>query len=251
MFCKNCGTQINDDAKFCTNCGTNISIGNNTNTLNNEQIQNNNAYNDSQYSNQNYLNFNVKNFYIKIKGFKSGLDSTYNWLQYGSFLVPIILAFIVEFILGEANFGFFILLAIAALIIITVLNPKGIFIDLINKQIISNKNMKFNFLKEKVNIDEIKEIKIEKYSVPFILGYNIFDLLLSSRKFDNVSLINDKGERILSTQFVKKGNVNEYIDALKNMCNILNRNDIVFTIDNEVKRGFECLKKHEENNNNN
>lgn len=35
MFCKNCGTQINDDAKFCNNCGTNISIGNNTNTLNN------------------------------------------------------------------------------------------------------------------------------------------------------------------------------------------------------------------------
>ncbi|MCZ9997718.1 hypothetical protein OFR29_05800 [Brachyspira hyodysenteriae] len=103
--------------------------------------------------------------------------------------------------------------------------------------------MKFNFLKEKVNISEIKEVRIEKYNMPFILGYNIFDLLLSSRKFDNVSLMNDKGERILSTQFVKKGNVNEYIDALKNMCNILNRNDIVFTVDNEVKKDSECLKK--------
>ncbi|MCZ9989360.1 hypothetical protein OFQ66_05795 [Brachyspira hyodysenteriae] len=100
--------------------------------------------------------------------------------------------------------GIFLLLSVAAIIIITVLNPKGIFIDLVNGEIISNKNMKFNFLKEKVNISEIKEVRIEKYNMPFILGYNIFDLLLSSRKFDNVSLMNDKGERILSTQFVKK-----------------------------------------------
>lgn len=147
-----------------------------------------------------------------------------------------------------------------AFIIITILNPKGIFIDLINKQIISNKNTKFNFLKEKVNIAEIKEIKIEKYNVPLITSiidsigpfiiFDLFFLLFSTRKFDNVSLVNDKGERILSTQFVKKGNVNEYIDALKNMCNILNRNDIVFTIDNEVKKDYEYLKKHKKDDKN-
>ncbi|MDA0040719.1 zinc ribbon domain-containing protein [Brachyspira hyodysenteriae] len=217
MFCQKCGTQINDDAKFCTNCGASISIASNTNMVN-EQMQNNNAYNNPQFQNnaqmqnntqiqnntQNTVNFNVKNFYIKIKGFKSGLDSVYNWIQYGAFIVPILLAFIIEFLFGETNWGFFSLLSVAAIIIITVLNPKGIFIDLVNGEIISNKNMKFNFLKEKVNISEIKEVRIEKYNMPFILGYNIFDLLLSSRKFDNVSLMNDKGERILSTQFVKR-----------------------------------------------
>lgn len=250
MFCQKCGTQINDDAKFCTNCGANISIVSNTSTPN-EQMQNNNAYNNSQFQSsvQNISNFNVKNLYIKIKGFKSGLDSVYNWVQYGAFIIPIAIAFIIELIFGSANWGFFIILSIAALIIITVLNPKGVFIDLANGQIISNKKMKFDFLKEKVNIAEIKEIKIEKYHLPLILGYNIFDLLLSSRKFDNVSLVNDKGERILSTQFVKKGNVNEYIDALKNMCNVLNRNDIVFTVDNEVKRDSECLKKDSKDDN--
>ena len=27
MFCNNCGTQINESAKFCTNCGNKIDAG--------------------------------------------------------------------------------------------------------------------------------------------------------------------------------------------------------------------------------
>lgn len=26
MFCKNCGHEISDDAKFCSNCGTKVEV---------------------------------------------------------------------------------------------------------------------------------------------------------------------------------------------------------------------------------
>ena len=29
MFCKNCGHEISDDAKFCSNCGTKVEVDEN------------------------------------------------------------------------------------------------------------------------------------------------------------------------------------------------------------------------------
>ena len=60
-------------------------------------------------------------------------------------------------------------------------------------------------------------------------------------KFDNVSLIDNNGKRILSVQFFKNGNSEEYINALGNMAQILKRNDIVFYTDNELKNDLKLL----------
>lgn len=146
--------------------------------------------------------------------------------------------------------GFLFILGIIAPIIITILNPKGIFIDLVNGVIISNKEAKFNYFKETINISNIKEVKIEKYKIGWLHVSNPFDFLFATGQFDNISLIDDKGDKLLSTQIYKPNNAKSYIDALKNMCQILNRNDITFTVDNEIKKDLKYLKedkKKEEN----
>ncbi|WP_286032371.1 zinc ribbon domain-containing protein [Brachyspira pilosicoli] len=53
MFCKNCGTQINESAKFCTNCGAKIesSAEINKNNISDNSISDNVKSNDSKIEN--------------------------------------------------------------------------------------------------------------------------------------------------------------------------------------------------------
>ena len=242
MFCSKCGTQLNDNAKFCNNCGASVGGGNTQQNT----YQNNNTQSSQQFqSNSQWQAQNVKNFYIKIEGFKNGINSKLNWFQFYAFIIPVGLYFVLSFMLGDndtfaAIFG---IIGIIALIVMTIINPKGIFIDLVNGVIISNKEAKINSLKETVNIADIKEVRIEKYVLSFFNVGGLFDFIFAARKFDNISLIDDKGEKLLSTQIFKPNNTKSYIDALKNMCQILNRSDITFTVDNEIKKDLKYLKE--------
>ena len=247
MFCSKCGTQLNENAKFCNNCGA--SVGN----AQQNTYQTNNIQSTQQFqSNSQGQTQNVKNFYIKIEGFKNGINSKLNWIQFWAFITPIALYFLLSFMLGDNDtfaciFG---IIGVIALIVMTIINPKGIFIDLVNGVIISNKEAKINSLKETVNIADIKEVRIEKYALSFFNVGGLFDFIFAARKFDNISLIDDKGEKLLSTQIFKPNNTKSYIDALKNMCQILNRNDITFTVDNEIKKDLKYLKEEKNKNEN-
>ncbi|MFP4457245.1 MAG: zinc-ribbon domain-containing protein [Clostridia bacterium] len=59
MYCRNCGAQIPDSAKFCTNCGANQ---NSQPNQNNQAMQSNqqNFQTQSSYSNQNLVGFSNK-----------------------------------------------------------------------------------------------------------------------------------------------------------------------------------------------
>lgn len=261
MFCSKCGTQLNDDAKFCNNCGNALQQPNsNQNSAQQSQMgdyqilqQNNRSgnyqFNQSIYQNQ--FTGNAQNFYVKIRGFKTGIDCAINWVQFFAFIIPLGLGFLLDSDGSKGILLVCVFISIIAMILSRVLNPQGIFIDTSKGIIISNKEMKLNFLKKTINISDIKEVIIEKYKIPFLLGYNIFDMLFSSRKFDNVSLKDDSGKRILSTQFIKDGNKDEYIQALQNAFNILGRNDIIFKVDNQIKNNLDELQENNIKNENN
>lgn len=236
MFCSKCGTQINEGAKFCTNCGASI-VNNSANTQTNQSI--NNTASNTQFSTNNIVANNLPTFDIKVKGIKDIVNKKFNYIR----LTALALVFI-GYALTNVSFGLGMLIEFAsfiALIVINVMNPKSIFIDT-NKGIISaNRNAKFDFIKKNINISDIREIKIEKFKITFKDAKSPHDFIFSVGKFENVSLIDFNGNRILSTQFFKHANLEEYTNALKSMCQSLNRNDIIFNSDDNLQNDIKLI----------
>ncbi len=76
MYCKNCGTQIENDSKFCFSCGTNVeSISNGLNNQTNKEKE------------QTVFNQDSKNLILKVEKF----DSSYKWNNEAPLVIGIII----------------------------------------------------------------------------------------------------------------------------------------------------------------
>lgn len=244
MFCSKCGKQLNDDAKFCNNCGASVGVGNtqqNTYQTNNTQSWQSQV-NNMQNIQAHQFNNQLPTYDIKIKGFKGVFRDIVN-KQFNYIRLALLLAIFVFYYLGEIFWFGLLLEFIAAIsfIIINLLNRKTVFIDTNKGIIYLNRKAMFDFIKKQANISDIKEVRIEKFKVGIKNAKNPHDFLFGCGKFDNVSLIDNNGKRILSVQFFKNGNSEEYINALGNMAQVLNRYDIVFNTDNELKNDLKLL----------